>query len=92
MVPGDTKQFNATVLNSDNRGVKWSVNDVNGGDAAVGRISNSGVYTAPETVPTPDIVTIRATSRQDPSRLTSRQSLTHAPLLARVAMGLPPRK
>ena len=30
---------------------------------------------------------VSATSRQEPSRLTSRQPLTHAPLLARVAIG-----
>jgi hypothetical protein len=65
VVPGATIQFSVTFLNADNRGVTWSVN---GGDATLGRISNAGAYTAPDSVPAPDKVTIRATSRQDSSK------------------------
>jgi hypothetical protein len=71
VVPGATKHFDATVLNANNSGLIWSVSDENGGDATVGTISDSGVYRAPDTVPTPDVVTIRATSREDSSKSAS---------------------
>jgi hypothetical protein len=71
VVPGATKHFDATVLNANNSGLIWSVSDENGGDATVGTISGSGVYRAPDTVPTPDVVTIRATSREDSSKSAS---------------------
>src|SRR5262245_4048841 len=58
LVPGETKQFRAIVSQSDNAGVTWSVD----GGAESGTISSEGLYTAPDAVPTPDTVTIRATS------------------------------
>jgi len=44
---GGTQQFNATVTGSTNTGVKWSVDDVAGGNGTVGTVSASGLYTAP---------------------------------------------
>lgn len=43
-------------------GVTWSVNGVAGGDATVGRIDASGLYTAPGVVPSPAVVTVTATT------------------------------
>jgi hypothetical protein len=71
VIPGHTKTFNATVLHAQDSEVTWSVNGENGGNAAIGKISSAGVYSAPETVPSPDTVTIRATSRQDSSKTAS---------------------
>ena len=65
---GATQQFDATVSNATNTAVTWSVSGETGGNATVGTISNSGLYTAPDTVPTPDTVTIAATSEQDSSK------------------------
>ena len=62
-----TKLFTATVTNTSNTAVTWSVNGTNGGDATVGTISVSGLYTAPAAVPSPAIVTVRATSVADPT-------------------------
>jgi hypothetical protein len=71
VVPGARKQFSATVLHAGNSDVIWSVEGKDGGDGVVGIISGAGVYTAPETVPTPDTVTVRATSKQDSSKTAS---------------------
>jgi hypothetical protein len=64
---GNTQQFKATVTGTSNTAVKWFVNGVAGGSAAVGTISSSGLYTAPATLPSPDTVTIEAVSSADPS-------------------------
>src|SRR5262249_6487330 len=42
-----------------------SVNDIAGGNFAVGTISAGGLYTAPANIPDPNPVTIRATSSVD---------------------------
>jgi len=65
VAPSATRQFNATVANTSNTAVTWSVNGVTGGSAATGTITAAGLYTAPATVPSPAAVTIRATSAAD---------------------------
>jgi hypothetical protein len=64
---GDTFAFAATVTGSSNTGVTWSVNGTAGGSAALGSIDPSGKYTAPSTVPSPNSVSVIATSSADPS-------------------------
>ncbi|MGB0051344.1 MAG: hypothetical protein WBQ02_03850, partial [Terracidiphilus sp.] len=46
LVPGDIKQFSATVscAGSCSEGITWAVNDIDGGNAALGTISKSGLY------------------------------------------------
>src|SRR5258708_6648742 len=63
-----TQQFNATVLNTGNLNVTWQVNGITGGNATIGTISVSGLYTAPAAVPSPSSVTITAISQADPSK------------------------
>ncbi len=46
-----------------NTAVTWSVNGITGGNAALGTISTTGVYTAPAILPSPAAVSIRATSQ-----------------------------
>lgn len=58
---GGTLQFSATLTNTNNTGVNWAVS----GTGNVGSISSSGVYTAPQTVPSPATVTVTATSQAD---------------------------
>src|SRR5207253_3755042 len=48
---GGTQQFSAVVQNTSNTAVTWQVNGVTGGNATVGTISSSGLYTAPGVVP-----------------------------------------
>ena len=62
-----TVQFGATVTNTANTAVLWQVNGVTGGSAANGTISTAGLYTAPATVPTPNVVSIAAISVAVPS-------------------------
>ena len=62
VAPSATQQFTATVTNSANTNVTWSVGAIAGGNAAVGTISAAGLYTAPAAPPSPPSVTITATS------------------------------
>lgn len=62
-----TQQFTATVSGTANTAVTWNVNGVAGGNATIGTISASGVYTAPPVLPTPPTVTIQAVSTADSS-------------------------
>lgn len=48
---GVTRQFYANVSNSLDRTVTWYVNNVKGGDAVNGTISDTGLYTPPVTLP-----------------------------------------
>ncbi len=59
---GTTQAFIATVTGTTNTAVTWQVNGGTGGDATVGTIDATGLYTAPATVPTPPAVTIEAVS------------------------------
>ena len=68
-----TQTFMASVGNSSNTAVTWQVNGVAGGNAAVGTISSSGVYTAPMTVPSPATVTVAAVSAANSARSGSSQ-------------------
>jgi hypothetical protein len=63
--PAQTRQFTATVANSSNTSVTWSLS------SAVGSISNAGLYTAPASVATPQTVTVKATSVADTSKFAS---------------------
>ena len=60
---GSTLQFTATVTNLSNTAVNWTVNGIPGGNATVGTISSTGLYTAPSVVPNPAAVTVTATSQ-----------------------------
>lgn len=42
-----TLQFTATVVNSDNTAVTWSVDEIQGGNVSVGVITSDGLYTPP---------------------------------------------
>jgi hypothetical protein len=64
---GETLSFTATVNNSTNASVQWSVNGINGGSSQVGLISADGVYTAPADLPPGGTVQVRATSNADSS-------------------------
>ena len=65
---GLTNTFTATVTGATNTAVVWSVNNIPGGDSiTVGNISASGRYRAPDYVPVPPTVTVKATSVEAPS-------------------------
>ena len=64
---GLTNTLTATVTGATDTTVTWSVNNIPGGDSAtVGKITATGRYRAPDNVPLPAIVTVKATSVEDP--------------------------
>ena len=64
---GGAESFTATLANTSDAAVTWQVNGVTGGNAMVGTITSSGVYTPPATVPASPTVTITAVSVADSS-------------------------
>src|SRR6266404_2504324 len=68
---GATVPFTAQVQNAGSSAVSWEVNTIQGGNLTVGIISDSGVYTAPDTVPTPATVTVTAVLQTDPTKAAS---------------------
>ena len=89
LTTGATQQFTATVTNATSQGVTWSVNGVAGGNATVGLISSTGLYTAPAAVPGSGSVTVQATSTATPSAVGSATVAIHAivsgPVLSSIA-------
>jgi hypothetical protein len=59
---GANMTLTPSVTGTSNTAVAWSVNEVNGGNAIVGTITSSGIYTAPANLPQPASATITATS------------------------------
>ncbi|MFZ0638202.1 MAG: hypothetical protein WA020_01415 [Candidatus Acidiferrales bacterium] len=63
---GQTVQFTATVTGASSNAVNWSVNNVAGGNSTVGTISASGLYAAPQAMPSASSVTVTATAQSAP--------------------------
>ncbi len=65
---GSTFSFVANVVTSNtNQLVNWQVNSITGGNTTVGTIDTNGNYTAPNSVPVPNTVTVTAISQADTS-------------------------
>ncbi|HEY3636628.1 MAG TPA: hypothetical protein VGK90_00655, partial [Rhizomicrobium sp.] len=60
LVAGQTLQFSATVTGNSDTQVVWQVNNADGGGAASGTVTTSGLYTPPATLPNPALVTVTA--------------------------------
>ena len=69
--------FVASVTGSPDRAVRWSVNGIAEGNAALGTIAAGGTYTAPALVPNPSMVAVEATSVADPSRRATAEVMIH---------------
>ncbi|HET7100067.1 MAG TPA: hypothetical protein VFJ52_02870 [Terriglobia bacterium] len=65
LLTGETTAFTATVAGSANKSVTWAVNGTAGGNSTVGTINATGLYTAPGIPPSPNKVTVGATSAAD---------------------------
>jgi hypothetical protein len=67
-----TQQFSATVTGTANTAVTWSIQSAVSGSgcagAACGSISASGLYAAPGLVPSPNAISVIATSQADPTQ------------------------
>ena len=73
---GQTAQLTATVTNTANKAVTWSISPV-----GVGSISTSDLYTAPATITTAQTVTVTATSLAD-TTASSSTTMTLEPSVA----------
>ncbi|SEF64409.1 Uncharacterized conserved protein, DUF1800 family [Bryocella elongata] len=60
---GSTAQYAAAVTGTANTSVTWEINGLVGGSAATGTISNSGLYSAPATLPANATLTVTAVSQ-----------------------------
>src|SRR5260221_10660536 len=83
LLTGATQQFTASVQNSANQSVTWSVNGVIGGNAMVGWIDAVGMYTAPATAAT---AAVTATSVATPTVSGSASVTVTAPVVVTVTV------
>ena len=83
----ETAQFTARVTGTGNPAVTWFVNDVPGGTSTAATVSASGLYTAPAVPPSPNTVTVKATSVPTPSAMgTAEVTVSNpAPMLESIA-------
>jgi hypothetical protein len=88
-IGGVATTFTAVVLYAKNPAVVWRVNGVEGGNAASGTISASGLYVSPAAVPNPATVTVSAVSVEDPTRSGSTVVTLSAPPAANAPPPLP---
>ena len=65
---GASYKFAALVSGSSNTSVNWSVNSTAGGNPTVGTIDSSGNYSAPSALPSPNTVSVTATSSADATK------------------------
>jgi hypothetical protein len=65
---GSSAPFTSTVTGSSNTAVTWSVNGTPGGSNILGLISSTGSYAAPGAPPTPNTISITATSSADSTK------------------------
>jgi len=65
---GSTLSFSATVINTSDSSVFWSVNGISSGSPQVGTISPDGLFTAPPDLPPGGKVQVTATSHADSSK------------------------
>lgn len=66
---GGSQTFVTTVANAQtDDAVTWAVDGVVGGNSTVGTIGADGHYVAPAAVPSPAVVTVSATSVEDPTK------------------------
>jgi len=64
---GDSFPFSAAVSGATNTAVTWSITGTAGNPPVIGTITSAGNYTAPSTLPSPNTITVRATSAADAS-------------------------
>src|SRR5882762_2613579 len=77
-------QFTATVTNTDNHAVTWSLTQSGAAcTAACGSLSATGLYTAPSTPPTPAKVDITATSVVNPAK-SDKITITVFPIIVSI--------
>lgn len=91
---GGTVSFAASVSNTTDTTVIWSINGTTGGSPQVGTISADGIYMAPPDLPPGGMVQVTATCHADPSKsatasvtVSSDLYISLSPNLANIELG-----
>jgi hypothetical protein len=84
-----TLTFTAIVSNTSNTAVVWQVNGVVGGNATIGTIAPTGVYTPPATPPAQPSVTVTAVSSADPTKRASASVMVTSTSMSLTINGTP---
>lgn len=80
-LPGlTTQQFAAKANDGSRPTLGWFVNGIAGGNATLGTISSTGMYTAPEFPPAPNTITVSATDTVDPAKTGSSTVTLNNPI------------
>jgi hypothetical protein len=82
--------FTATVIGVTDTSMTWQVAGTAGGYSTVGTISQTGIYTAPSSVPTPNTVTVTAVSNAQPAKSASATVTITPPAVNAVAITISP--
>ncbi len=85
IIAGGHQQFIATVINTANTAVSWSLSGTGCSGAACGVITSAGLYTAPTTVPNPAQISVTATSAADPTKSSTASVTIIAPLAVTIS-------
>jgi len=91
---GNQQTFTATVTNSDDKTVVWTINGIDGGGQTVGTITDAGIYTAPNIIIPSGAVQVTATSHADSTKtatarlaITSDITVSVVPIAATMKLG-----
>jgi hypothetical protein len=84
---GESQTFTATVGNTSDTAVTWSVDGIPGGNSTVGTIDAGGAYTAPANLPTPVAVSVQATSVAD----NSKAAAAHVTITSDISVSISPQ-
>ncbi len=74
------QQFVASANDGSRPILQWTVNGIAGGNSAIGTISATGLYTAPEFPPAPNTITVSATDTVDTSKTGSSAVTLNNPI------------
>ncbi len=91
---GGKQQFTATVTGTSNTSVTWSISGTGCAETICGSITSTGLYTAPSEAPSPNFVTVTATSVADTTKsgtasleITQQIGVTISPITAQLTEG-----
>jgi parallel beta-helix repeat protein len=87
---GDKQQFTASVTGTADTTVTWLVAGTPGGSSTLGRISPTGLYTAPQSVPSNPSFAVTARSNADPTK-SDGATVTIPPALSAVSVAVSPK-
>jgi hypothetical protein len=82
---GKTQQFSTQVSGTTNTSVNWFVSGIAGGNSSIGTVSSSGLYTAPTSLPSSQVV-VTAQSSVSPTSSASASITVMAPVSHLVAL------